>query len=346
MNKLVSVIVPIYKVEPYLKGCVDSIRNQTYSALEILLVDDGSPDRCGEMCDQFAREDTRIRVIHKENGGLSSARNAGLNAASGKYILFTDSDDQIEPDMVETMVHAMEENEADIVTVNLKSVCETAIAKERVMDIQPGLLEFPQRPDYLRILHDYGPQISIFSWNNLYLRDRIERYGLRFVPTQRILSEDQLFNLCYYASVRRAFFVDRSLYIYQVRAGTLSRSRTPTDILKRRITLILDWMEYLQKNHFPIQTAGIMAFLWSFFVSGCTTLSTAERVLDGIRQIQGQEYVLFRKCLLHMLLGKAGRDYTNRHNMGLRAKLYFKLMLLDMMRGKYDRPVQTYLIGS
>ena len=68
--------------------------------------------------------------------------------------------------------------------------------------------------------------------------------------------------------------------------------------------------------------------------------------LDGIRQIQGQEYVLFRKCLLHMLLGKAGRDYTNRHNMGLRAKLYFKLMLLDMMRGKYDRPVQTYLIGS
>lgn len=89
----VSVIVPIYKVEPYLQQCIDSIRTQSYSHLEIILVDDGSPDNCGKIADKNAQEDSRIIVIHKENGGLSSARNAGLNVAKGAYISFIDSDD-------------------------------------------------------------------------------------------------------------------------------------------------------------------------------------------------------------------------------------------------------------
>lgn len=102
----ISVIVPIYNVEKYLDKCVQSIRNQTFTDLEIILVDDGSPDRCGEMCDAYAREDLRIRVIHKENGGLSDARNAGIDAARGKYLGFVDSDDYIEADMYE-MLHSM-----------------------------------------------------------------------------------------------------------------------------------------------------------------------------------------------------------------------------------------------
>lgn len=96
---LISVIVPVYKAEAYLEKCVQSIRNQTYENLEIILVNDGSPDRCGEMCDAFAREDARIRVFHKENGGQSSARNLGLDNMTGEYVGFVDSDDWIEPDM-------------------------------------------------------------------------------------------------------------------------------------------------------------------------------------------------------------------------------------------------------
>ncbi len=96
---LISVIVPVYQVEPWLERCVDSIRNQTYRNLEIILVDDGSPDRCGEMCDQFAQEDNRILVIHRENGGLSAARNTGLDICHGEYIGFVDSDDFIHPEM-------------------------------------------------------------------------------------------------------------------------------------------------------------------------------------------------------------------------------------------------------
>lgn len=118
---LISVIVPVYKVEDYLKTCIDSIRNQTYQNLEIILVDDGSPDRCGEMCDAFAGEDSRIRVIHKENGGLSSARNAGLDVAAGAYISFIDSDDWIAPDMYERLLDLMLQYKAQVAAGGLQT---------------------------------------------------------------------------------------------------------------------------------------------------------------------------------------------------------------------------------
>lgn len=101
---LISIIVPVYKVEAYLNRCVDSLLAQTYDKLEIILVDDGSPDRCGEICDEYAEKDHRIRVIHKENGGLSDARNAGIEAARGEYLGFCDSDDWMEPDAYDTML--------------------------------------------------------------------------------------------------------------------------------------------------------------------------------------------------------------------------------------------------
>ena len=111
---LISVIVPIYKVEPYLRRCVDSILAQTYHDIEVILVDDGSPDNCPEMCDEYAAQDERIKVIHKANGGLSSARNVGLDAASGDWVSFIDSDDWIEPDMYEILLQNAENANAEI----------------------------------------------------------------------------------------------------------------------------------------------------------------------------------------------------------------------------------------
>lgn len=111
---LISVIVPVYNVEAYIFKCINSITSQTYHNLEIILVDDGSPDRCGEICDEFAKKDNRVIVIHKENGGLADARNAGLDRAKGDYISFIDSDDFIENDMYEKMISACESEKADI----------------------------------------------------------------------------------------------------------------------------------------------------------------------------------------------------------------------------------------
>lgn len=113
-NALISVIIPVYKVERYLENCVDSVRQQTYTNLEIILVDDGSPDRCPALCDEFAKQDERIKVIHKENGGLSDARNVGLDNANGDYVTFVDSDDLILPNMIEILLSLCEENGAEM----------------------------------------------------------------------------------------------------------------------------------------------------------------------------------------------------------------------------------------
>ena len=118
MNRLVSVIVPIYKVEQYLTHCVNTIVNQSYSNLEIILVDDGSPDNCGKMCDEFAEQDRRIKVIHKQNGGLSDARNAGIDIATGDYITFIDSDDYVMLDMIESLMSIIAKENVDIAQCN------------------------------------------------------------------------------------------------------------------------------------------------------------------------------------------------------------------------------------
>ena len=120
-NDLVSVIVPIYKVEEYLRECVDSIINQTYKNLEIILVDDGSPDKCGEICDEYARNDSRITVYHKENGGLSDARNYGIDRCNGEYITFVDSDDVLKSNFVETLMGLIEEYDADVAVSGVKN---------------------------------------------------------------------------------------------------------------------------------------------------------------------------------------------------------------------------------
>ena len=109
---MISVIIPIYKVEEYLYDCVTSVINQTYTSLEIILVDDGSPDNCPQMCDDWAKKDSRIRVIHKKNGGLSDARNAGIEISTGEFIAFVDSDDYVENDWLELLFKAITEKNA------------------------------------------------------------------------------------------------------------------------------------------------------------------------------------------------------------------------------------------
>ncbi|EGP5489252.1 glycosyltransferase, partial [Enterococcus faecium] len=110
----ISIIVPVYKVEPYLRKCVDSILAQTFTDFEVILVDDGSPDNSGKICDEYASKDSRVRVIHKKNGGLSSARNAGIDVARGKYLGFVDSDDYIEKDMYELLYDNIVKEQADL----------------------------------------------------------------------------------------------------------------------------------------------------------------------------------------------------------------------------------------
>lgn len=135
MGKKVSVIIPVYNVEKYLKRCVDSILNQTYKNIEVILVDDGSPDGCPQMCDHYAAQDERVRVIHKKNGGLSSARNAGLDSKpAGDYVTFVDSDDWIAPNYYDYCVRKLEDNKADVIQVDYTLATDNKIAKRNPSD--------------------------------------------------------------------------------------------------------------------------------------------------------------------------------------------------------------------
>lgn len=183
MNSKISIIVPVYKVEAYIHKCVDSILNQTFKDFEIILINDGSPDNCGHICDEYAKKDDRVKVIHKENGGLSDARNAGLNIARGDYVGFVDSDDWIEPDMYELLYNMCEENQCDIAN------CTSTIHfKHKVVKNGTHSLEIHNRKQAMEFMLK-GELYDEVVWTKLFKRSLLE--DIRF--SVGIIYEDTAF---------------------------------------------------------------------------------------------------------------------------------------------------------
>ena len=180
---VISVIVPIYKVEQYLRQCVDSILNQTHSALEVILVDDGSPDGSGKICDEYAARDSRVRVIHKKNGGLSDARNAGIDIARGDYIAFVDSDDWLEPDTYESMLAAMKKYQAKLVCAGrFDNSDETGACTVGLCPEKEELL--PAVPLVRKIFH--WDHMDAAAWDKLYARELFRE--IRY-PVGRVMED-------------------------------------------------------------------------------------------------------------------------------------------------------------
>lgn len=214
-NEKVSVIVPIYKVEKYLDRCVQSILNQTYRNLEIILVDDGSPDNCPQMCDAYAKQDSRIKVIHKENGGLSDARNYGLDIAQGHYISFVDADDYIHPQMYEIMLGIAVDQQADIVISDWQRVNEGEEPKvesvnknrcnTRILDGKKIQYLYFDQPDS-RITYTV-------AWNKLYAK---EIFAKRRFPVGKVHEDEFVtFQSLYHAN--KIIYLQEKLYFYLVR---------------------------------------------------------------------------------------------------------------------------------
>lgn len=170
MNSLISIVVPIYNVEQYLQKCVDSLINQTYKNLEIILVDDGSPDNCPKICDEYAKQDSRIKVIHKENGGLSDARNAGMKIATGEYISFIDSDDWIKSEMVEDMYNRIIEDNSDLVSSGVLWVDEDGVEIRNATVSENCVLNTEQA--MTELIND--GKLKQHVWNKLYKADLIK----------------------------------------------------------------------------------------------------------------------------------------------------------------------------
>jgi len=218
MNELISVIVPVYKVEDYLSRCVDSILSQTYTNIEIILVDDGSPDRCGEICDRYAQHDPRVRVIHKENGGLSDARNAGIEIAKGQYISFIDSDDWVHPEFLETLYQLILSTDSDIAASDfLRTSTENL----------PVFLEEGTVYQYsnLEALKQYAGVFfvqMVVAWGKIYKRHLFE--GVRF-PVGRV-HEDEFTTHKVIYKAKRIVLTTRKLIYYWQRQDSIMGSRS------------------------------------------------------------------------------------------------------------------------
>lgn len=214
---LVTVVTPVYNVEKYLDRCINSVVNQTYTNLEIILVDDGSPDRCPEMCDAWAKRDARIEVVHKKNEGLGYARNTGIDHASGEYICFVDSDDYIALDLVEKTYAAAKEKNVDIVLYGFFKV-------DQAGKICGEVCPKPDKCYYEggEILSYVLPNMLAKSKTNFFMSmsgglfsfDLIKRTGWRMVSERDIISEDWFSLMILYRYVKNVAFIREALYYY------------------------------------------------------------------------------------------------------------------------------------
>ena len=216
----ISIIIPVYKVEKYICECVDSILAQEYKDFEIILVDDGSPDRCPEICDNYANTDNRIKVIHKPNGGLSSARNAGLAQAKGRYVWFVDSDDLTEKNALSVLSEYFDFS-ASIIKFNVNRFNRRI--KENKKDIDNVFSGEADHKDICRIAEKAcSSSLFPYVWRNVYSRNFLEKNDLRFVEGLSYV-EDGVFNSQAYFLAEKIIFLDDYLYVYRYRQNGLSK---------------------------------------------------------------------------------------------------------------------------
>lgn len=255
MDKLVSIVVPIYNVEKYLDACILSISNQTYKKLEIILVDDGSTDNSPVICDTWAKKDERIKVIHKTNDGAGMARNTGIDNATGDYIFFFDSDDYVDATVVEKCVRSASLNNSDVVAFGRNNVYPDG-------RIEPCEINGAKSPykgekiitDFLPFLFTYELGIGVGPWGKMYNLDVLKENNLRFVSEKEIDPEDAYFCLELFSKINTVSIIEENLYFYCERNDSLSR-KYREDRQKKNDFFLKKSLEYIKKSGLPEKVA-------------------------------------------------------------------------------------------
>ena len=235
---LISVIIPVYKVEKYVEKCIQSVINQTYENLQIILVDDGSPDNCGKICDEYAKKDHRIEVIHKSNGGLSDARNKGLEIAKGEYIGFVDSDDYIEADMYEVLYNLLKQYNADVSICNFYTVSQGKIS---IKNADNGINEYNRIEILKEILLDKN--IQSYAWNKLYKKELFDE--IKYPIGKKYEDIGTTFYLL--EKCNKVVVTGKSEYYYINRQDSIVNNVTETTITDY-IELIMQRYDYIEEN--------------------------------------------------------------------------------------------------
>lgn len=240
-NHLISIIIPVYNVEKYLNQCIESVVNQTYSNLEIILIDDGSPDNCPMICDEWGKRDNRITVIHKKNGGLSSARNAGLAIAHGDFIGFVDSDDFVESDMYERLLNAIKINNADIACCGRNLVNENGV-KTGVIYTSDNIRIYTES-DVIKNLF-YGINYDEAIWDKIYHKEFFD--NIKFPEGE--INEDIVLMVKKFINIAKLVHIGEAKYNYRFNLQGITKSSYSS---KKRDTLnhINYIKKYVSENH-------------------------------------------------------------------------------------------------
>jgi len=213
---LITLIVPIYNVEKYLNRCINSIINQSYTYLEIILIDDGSTDNCPEICEEWKKKDNRIKVIHKTNGGLSDARNAGLAISSGKYIAFIDSDDWVHKDYVWNLYSAIKKNNADISACDIQIVYDSS--NPDIDNSMPNISSYTPEEALETLIS--GCKFRAVAWNKLFHKNILRGEWFK----EGRYHEDEFFTYKILSKAKILSYVDSKLYYYYQRSGSIMNS--------------------------------------------------------------------------------------------------------------------------
>lgn len=264
MVPLISFIIPVYNVEKYLQQCVDSVLAQSYRNIEVILVDDGSTDGSVDICDSYADRDKRIQVIHKKNGGASSARNEGLRFAHGTYIAFIDSDDYISPFMIEKLLLAIQNMNADLAMCYFSYTDEDGKITNNFVD-KTRIGEY-ETDELLRVLAS-GWTLGILVWNKLFKKSLFDK-GIRFVEGK--IAEDEIIAHHLFSQVKKAVVISDILCFYRRREGSVTNSTFSKKNLDS-LDALIDRVEFFiaeKKNEYAyislVTAMRSLASLWHF----------------------------------------------------------------------------------
>ena len=303
-NELITIIVPIYLVEKYLDKNLQSIINQSYKNLEIILVNDGSPDNCPTICDQYAINDPRIKVIHKINGGLSSARNAGLDISTGKYVLFVDSDDSITEECIEVLYNSLKKTNSQIAVGNILIVNSEDFTQKKELVLNETTQVLSSKEAILNIYTEGLKLQFITVWGNLYEMDLFKT--LRF-PVGKI-NEDEFLNYKLFFLSKRIVYTPHKIYNYLIRIDGIMKSSYS---LNR-----LDFLEALEERILFFEN------LTEFKLLGETLNCYFHHLLGHLRKVRKEfphEKIIYKNLLNKFL--RLSKRIILSNNMSIRKKM-------------------------
>jgi len=339
----VSIVIPVYNVEKQFQRCMNSVMSQSYKNLEIILVNDGSTDRSGEMCDDIKQIDDRIKVIHQENKGLSGARNSGMNVVSGDYVYFLDSDDYIEIDAIKTLAERAKNSYSEIIIGNYSIINEKNEITKRDLFKKERFTEEMWGSSGEKYRYFFGRSYGTTAWNKLYRVDYLKRLKIKFERNDLIFAEDLLFNMKVFLNKPNIEMVNHYSYFYYKVSGSITTTYKP-NLAKRYINLLESFYNYAHVINKIKEAKDLVAF-YSFTAIDNTCLNEYEYSTNKFKSIKTNLQTFSENKLiveavnelskgkyLNEVLRKDWRIFARTFSMCFTNKLFNACTLLELMR--------------